>query len=403
MIEDNRHFGSILKEAREKSGFDVGTLARRLHIRADILMTIEDSDFKNMPASGYARNMIRSYARTVGLNQNEICSLYLNQLKQYENATSSAGSFEVIESRNSSRRASEQYRNTSRSGNRRTYTEDRRYNNRTPDYNSEKYSRGNASNSQRSSSRSRDRSSRNKERTTRSMSTTPNLGKMPLLKSASIQNINKQSVIAILSVAIILILIIVICVMLFGPKKSDVDELPTMPISGLTDTSNKSVDVGSNTETRQVTKATFEFTVESGAQSWITVVNGEETVYAGVASGETKSFDCTTTLTFSTANPTPVTCKVNGKEVELTKSGNYYIYELDFAKYKAEVEGSNSSSSSSTDSTSASSAGDSSNASSTSSSSNSSTNSTSSSSTNNSGSTSRNTSNTTSSSRQNSQ
>lgn len=391
MIEDNRHFGSILKEAREKSGFDVGTLARRLHIRADILMTIEDSDFENMPASGYARNMIRSYARTVGLNQNEICSLYLNQLKQYENTTSSAGTFEVIESRNSSRKATDHYRNTSRAGNRRTYTEDRRYNNRTPDYKSEKYSRGNASNSQRNSSRSRDRSGRNKERTTRSMSTTPNLGKMPLLKSASIQSINKQSVIAILSVAIILILVIVICVMLFGPKNSDVDELPTMPISGLTDTSNKPVDVGSNNETRQVTKATFEFTVEAGAQSWITVVNGEETVYAGVASGETKSFDCTTTLTFSTANPTPVTCKVNGKEVELIKSGNNYIYELDFEKYKAEVEGASSSTTSSTDSA----------GSSTSNSASSSTTSGTSSSNTSSGSD--NTSSTTSSSRQNSQ
>lgn len=394
MIEDNRHFGGILKEARERSGFDVGTLARRLHIRADILMTIEDSDFANMPASGYARNMIRSYARTVGLNQNEMCSLYLSQLKTYEDTTSHAPAFEIAQSSKVDRRSTTQDKSPATSaGNRRTYTEERRYNNRTPNYQDEKYSGRHNTGSTRNGSKTRERINRSKDRSTKSMSTTPNLGKMPLLKSASIQNINKQSVIAILSVAVILILVIVICVMLFGPKKSEVDELPTMPISGLTDTSNKSEDVGSNSATRQVTKATFEFTVEAGAQSWITVVNGDETVYAGVASGETKSFDCTTTLTFSTANPTPVTCKVNGNEVELTKTGNNYIYELDFAKYKAEVEGTSSSSSSATDSaitssgssTSGSSANSSSNASGSSSSASS------------------NTSNTTSTSRQNNQ
>lgn len=394
MIEDNRHFGSILKEAREKSGFDVGTLARRLHIRADILMTIEDSDFANMPASGYARNMIRSYARTVGLNQNEMCSLYLSQLKNYEDTTSHAPAFEIVQSSRPDRcNTGQNKRPASAAGNRHTYTEERRYNNRTPNYKDEKFSGRNTSNPSRNGSKAHERINRSKERSTKSMSTTPNLGKMPLLKSASIQNINKQSVIAILSVAVILILVIVICVMLFGPKKSEVDELPTMPISGLTDTSNKSEDIGSNSATRQVTKATFEFTVEAGSQSWITVVNGDETVYAGVASGETKSFDCTTTLTFSTANPTPVTCKVNGNEVELTKSGNNYIYELDFAKYKAEVEGTNSSESSAAESSSTSTG------SSTSSSSTSSSGDTSGSS----GSQSSNTSNTTSTSGQNSQ
>lgn len=394
MIENNRHFGSILKEAREKSGFDVGTLARRLHIRADILMTIEDSDFANMPASGYARNMIRSYARTVGLNQNEMCSLYLSQLKSYEDTTSHAPAFEIVQSAKADRRSANQNkRSATAAGNRRTYTEERRYNNRTPNYQDEKYSGRHNTSSPRNGSKTRERINRSKDRSTKSMSTTPNLGKMPLLKSASIQNINKQSVIAILSVAVILILVIVICVMLFGPKKSEVDELPTMPISGLTDTSNKSEDVGSNSTTRQVTKATFEFSVEAGADSWITVMNGDETVYAGVASGETKSFDCTTTLTFSTANPTPVTCKVNGKEVELTKSGNNYIYELDFAKYKAEVEGTSSSATSTTESSNTSSE-----SSTSSSSTSSSSNSSSSSSTTNS-----NTSNTTSTSRQNSQ
>lgn len=344
MSEYSQNFGSILKEARERAGFDVNTLARRLHIRADILLTIEEADFANMPASGYTRNMIRSYARSVGVNQNEISAQYLSELKAYERATSKTHDSDYLEVRNNPKSQQQRYRNNGGSGNRRTYADDRRYNNRTPDYSDDRFSsrtsrsssiNGNTQKSSSSSISDRVINGR-RERTTKSMSATPSLGKMPLLKNASLQNINKQSVIAVISVAVILILVIVICVMVFGPKNSDVEELPAMPISGLTDTSNKADESTNSTTTRETTKATFEFSVETGEKSWITVVNGDETVYAGVATSETKSFDVTSTLTFTTANPTPVTCKVDGKEVELTKSGTNYTYTLNFEEYKAE-------------------------------------------------------------------
>ena len=61
-------FGTILREARERKGYDLATAARRLRIRPDILRAIEEDDFSRMPPRGYARNMVNAYARLVGLN-----------------------------------------------------------------------------------------------------------------------------------------------------------------------------------------------------------------------------------------------------------------------------------------------------------------------------------------------
>ena len=56
-------FGTILREARERKGYDLATAARRLRIRPDILRAIEEDDFSRMPPRGYARNMVNAYAR----------------------------------------------------------------------------------------------------------------------------------------------------------------------------------------------------------------------------------------------------------------------------------------------------------------------------------------------------
>ena len=112
LLYNTQSFGAKLKKAREEAGFDINTLSRRLHIRADIIKTIENCDFDQMPASGYAKNMIRSYARTVGLNQNEIAEQYLSEYEEYlrrgerhdTRASRRGGSSRYQSSRNQSRR-----------------------------------------------------------------------------------------------------------------------------------------------------------------------------------------------------------------------------------------------------------------------------------------------------------
>ena len=71
--------GKVLREARERKGYDLSTVARRLRIRPDILRAIEAGDFNNMPPRGYTRNMVNAYARLLGLNPTEIVNMYLDE------------------------------------------------------------------------------------------------------------------------------------------------------------------------------------------------------------------------------------------------------------------------------------------------------------------------------------
>ncbi len=91
---ESMQFGDILRQARERNGEDIMSVARRIRIRPDILERIEASDLDNMPPRGYSRNMINAYARYLGLNQTEIVKMYLDASynQQVTRARSSARS-----------------------------------------------------------------------------------------------------------------------------------------------------------------------------------------------------------------------------------------------------------------------------------------------------------------------
>lgn len=138
------------------------------------------------------------------------------------------------------------------------------------------------------------------------------------------------------------VVVIIIAVILLNGGKQSASDVPDIPISGLTDTS-------ATDESSQVpqlatapSSAVFSFSVEEGAQSWITVtLDGSSTpAYASVAEGPvTEDFEVTGTLTFQTANVTPVTLTVDGEEVTpVADSSGMYTYTVDFpsilAKWK---------------------------------------------------------------------
>lgn len=75
---DAMNFGDVLRQARERSGEDIVSVARRIRIRLDILERIEASDLDGMPPRGYSRNMINAYARYLGLNPTEVVKMYLD-------------------------------------------------------------------------------------------------------------------------------------------------------------------------------------------------------------------------------------------------------------------------------------------------------------------------------------
>ena len=77
-------FGNVLKEARLSKGWDLASVSRELRIRQDIIVAIENSDFRRMPSRGYARNMIIAYSRLLGLNAQDVSRMYLDQEYAYQ-------------------------------------------------------------------------------------------------------------------------------------------------------------------------------------------------------------------------------------------------------------------------------------------------------------------------------
>ena len=65
-------------------GRDLASVSRDLRIRQDIIVAIENSDFKRMPSRGYARNMIIAYSRLLGLNAQDVSRMYLDQEYAYQ-------------------------------------------------------------------------------------------------------------------------------------------------------------------------------------------------------------------------------------------------------------------------------------------------------------------------------
>lgn len=143
--------------------------------------------------------------------------------------------------------------------------------------------------------------------------------------------------------AIVAVIAIIAAVILFNGGGKSVDDVPDIPISGLTDTSATNESAQAPALEAAPSSAVFSFSVKDGQEAWITVnLDGSSTpVYAAVAEGPTtEDFEVTGTLKFETANIAAVTLTVDGEEVQATpsSSGGTYVYTVDFPSILAEWE-----------------------------------------------------------------
>lgn len=351
-MADGRSYGDYLREARERKGIDLVSMARALHIRPDIVDAIEQADFNKMPAHGYSKNMVRAYARQVGLDEVKISQQYAQERDAFDGIPQAAvprGGSARAEARSrrlgepsqrvpSSRpvRSSARSQSLSRSANVPRQTRPGRASQPVPE---------------RSSSfsdlmGSLGRSSAPKQSMVRTSFTQGGQtrrapgggGRMGGSSGRSLPALNLPVILAVIGAVIV----IIIAVILLNGGRQSVNDVPDIPISGLTDTSA----TDESSEIPQLatapSSAVFSFSVEEGAQSWITVtLDGSSTpAYAAVAEGPvTEDFEVTGTLTFQTANVTPVTLMVDGEEVEpVADASGMYTYTVDFpsilAKWK---------------------------------------------------------------------
>jgi cytoskeleton protein RodZ len=70
--------GEKLRLAREKNNYTIEQVARDTHVAKRFLKALEDEDFATFPGETYAMGFLRNYAEYLGLNAEELVTLYRN-------------------------------------------------------------------------------------------------------------------------------------------------------------------------------------------------------------------------------------------------------------------------------------------------------------------------------------
>lgn len=144
----------------------------------------------------------------------------------------------------------------------------------------------------------------------------------------------------VIGVVAAIVLLIVIVSFIGGGEAPAPDETPTMPISGLTDTSNQNADAYNMAATEPApTSAKFSFKVDSGSRSWMQIeVDGRTEVDETVRGPMEEEYEFTNSVSFRCGNISPVTITVDGKEVKPTYSerDEEYVYDVTFSSILSE-------------------------------------------------------------------
>ncbi|MCL2808057.1 MAG: helix-turn-helix domain-containing protein [Coriobacteriia bacterium] len=77
-------FGDRLMEARRIKGETIEEVSSQLRIRPSIILAMETCNYSHMPHKGYARNMVSSYARYLGLDSTRITEQFLKEFRRWE-------------------------------------------------------------------------------------------------------------------------------------------------------------------------------------------------------------------------------------------------------------------------------------------------------------------------------
>lgn len=324
------NFGMILREARERKGYDLATAARRLRIRPDILRAIEENDFSRMPPRGYARNMVNAYARLVGLNPTEMTRMYLDEAYAYQvgrvrteaktgarfdmgaasrraGSSSGSGNGPVRPRERAAQQEAERPPRQNALG--RTMYDDRREYVR--DYGSRAGAPG------RLYSEDRTHPSRH--------AALPNGHYTNFYAGPKAPNAVQSKLPFIIAGGVILILLVLVLVLAFGGKGGSTDDAPKVPITGVTDTtqsgegSNGGQETAPPQEAKPVetapTKVTVEYKVATGKEVYA-VITADGTQTPQMITGPvTETVDVTGTWSFATWVVDAVTITVDGKTV----------------------------------------------------------------------------------------
>lgn len=318
-------FGSVLKEARIRKGYEPTTVARRLRIRPDILQAIENSDFASMPPSGYTRNMISAYARLLDIDSNEVTRMYLDEVYAYRVGRAYS---DIKQNRYQNRNTSTA---TSRPSSNAVNTETSSWsrNRATPNasglnsFGRRMYSSRDElphfeqpSNKPQASHELHRHADQQLRRSRRPVITE---GKYGNLVSSAPSNYTKKSKVpfVIAGVAVILLLII-----FFGVSSCSKgsEEQQNIPVTGVE--SKKEAEEQTVKETAP-TDFTFAYTVDKDSSAWIEVYIDDEVKEAGEVTGpSSQEYKCSSKLEFVAGSPEGVSVTINGEKQTISANEN---------------------------------------------------------------------------------
>ena len=362
-------FGDILRDARIRKGMDLPTAAHRLRVRGDLLRSLEEGDFARLPARGYTKSIVAGYARLVGLDPARLTQLYLDEVYAYEVGRVQEGMQRDrrqrdaqprpdVSQRSASRRYSHQANNPRRTyglreeeplrGSRRT---EQRHADPRGARQRQQHNRGGSPQQDRarggiplplpavgrSLSQPSVHSARGQALPTRSSHYT-SLVASP--KNVSHSSVSPKASFVVAALAILLVLALLIVFVFGRGEDQPSEELPSVPVSGLTDTSTPTADESDPSVPTPPTSTEFGYRLVEGQSAYVEIyVDGSDRpVEAATVEGPAaKRYEVTGKLKFVTTSPSNISITVDGVAVEpADDDGNgVYTYEVDFASILA--------------------------------------------------------------------
>lgn len=342
-------FGAVLREARERKGYDVQSAARRLRIRPDILRALENNDFSRLPARGYTRNMVNAYAKLVGLNPADITRMYLDDAYAYQvgRTRGESDSPAHVSGRRSVSRGDGRHDGRGQGSQRSS-----RYDNeRTDGRRSQRTQRGQRQGTQRMPRREQQPQREYRESLASRAARAENESRrsnhfggavttqFTNFYSGSQNNVGRgmQARLPYVAVIVIILLLLVIIVALaFGNRGSaSTQEVAKVPITGVTDTSadgsgvsqdnsNNNSDNNNDSDTKSSSTATVptsvkvEYKLAKGQQAYVIITQDGQATEQMLTGPFDETVDVTGTWSLSTWVSSGFTVTMDGKEVEFT-------------------------------------------------------------------------------------
>ena len=361
--------GKVLRETRERKGYELDTVARRLRIRPDILRAIEAGDFNAMPPRGYTRNMVNAYARLLGLNPTEIVNMYLDEVYAHQverargNAPSSGFNMEREPRRSRARNRTMRYDDweagTSNRGSSRDATGSRvnagaagafltrdLYDDRTEfsrdDYGITRERRERPGRSERDFMSHHSGYSETgygyNSSTPRRGNRDIHVGQTPMeYRSSRVPSfLQSRLVVIIIAVVLVLIIAIVAFIMLGRGSQQPESDVSQLPVSGINDTTKSEEEEEEEATVVEVapTSARVVYSVKTGDDCYIeTYVDNEGPQPEMLTGPYEQSIEVTGKWTITTYSPDTISVSVDGSPITLAIDANYggmYSYTVDF-------------------------------------------------------------------------